>query len=581
MDSVVQIHNNVYELLMQMHRNNPDLRFTFRKSNRYGRLEKGYWFHGDDYYVTLSFWSGMDWKNRTPTIVFTILVRSGETYLEINTSDSDEKRRFLLQYLVVPLSLEPEGHRHRKRYSQWGADYLASLRAFLETDKPLIDLVLQKHPDYFSGTGDNGIWFIREEDFEEQLTKVDAYRARFAGEPSQLPPEALGRPYRIGGFAIDNFGPIQHLALDDIPFSTQWIFFTGENGTGKTSLLRGLATTLCYRKLAEEEGAAAPFHVSLSLYDETGEPLTFERKGNEDAGQEGCLLPGFASYGASRLRTRNIGFDSPARDPSAENPLYASLFNHDAYLADLQGQLDAWRADWTLDGIYERRKSFITEILTDIFPNVYRIDFDDERNGQPVTSYFEKDSEGGVFTKVSFDQLASGLKSLVAMIGDILIRMYKQQPDIIDPAEFKGLVLIDEIDVHLHPKLQKELVEQLTRTFPAIQFIATTHSPIPLLGAPKGSRIFKVERNSTAGVTLRRLDDKLILGDLLPNTILTSPIFGLEDIVPSSHDAGSLVRTETSYADLTFNDEVKNKINEFLTDEKEQHLIDLFKSRTR
>lgn len=233
------------------------------------------------------------------------------------------------------------------------------------------------------------------------------------------------------------------------------------------------------------------------------------------------------------------------------------------------------------DTIYEKRKYYITEILTDIFTNLHRIDFDEEKDGSYITYYVERDAAGGAFKRVTFEQLASGLKSLIAMIGDILIRMYTQQPEILDPSQFTGIVLIDEIDVHLHPKLQKELVEQLTRTFPAIQFIATTHSPIPLLGAPKGSRIFKVERTSATGVTLQRLDDKLILGDLLPNTILTSPIFGLDDIVPSSHDAGSMVRTETTFADLSFNDEVKKKIDDFLTDEKEQQLIDLFKSRIR
>jgi hypothetical protein len=198
-----------------------------------------------------------------------------------------------------------------------------------------------------------------------------------------------------------------------------------------------------------------------------------------------------------------------------------------------------------------------------------------------VTSYYEKDKDGAEFNKVTFDKLASGLKSMIAMIGDIMIRLYDQQPLIHDPSEFAGVVLIDEIDIHLHPKLQKQLVEQLTKTFPKVQFFASTHSPIPLLGAPKHSLLYKVERNKNEGVRLLRLDERLVLGDLLPNTILTSPLFGLEDIIPNSHDGKDIVRTEKDFREIDFNDQVSQRITAFLTDEREERLIEMFKSRRK
>jgi hypothetical protein len=579
MINVVAIHQQVYVLLLQMRRQDPSLRFTFRRSNRGGRLEQGYWFYGNEYYVTLSFWSGMDWKNKTPNIVFTILAIDGESYLEVNTSDSDEKRRFVSQFLVRPLGLSLTGVRYRKAYPDWGKDYLGTLRHFIETDKRLIDDILQSNTSFWQA-GQDAIGFISEDDFREKFEKIQVYQ-QHAEEILQSVPDDAQVLQRIGEFDIDHYGPIDSLRIEEISFSTPWIFFTGENGTGKTSILRALATALCRRKItSDEQHPDGHFRVSTSLYNGLERKSTFDWTGQEEVAHSGVSLTvGFAAYGASRLRTPRKKNGDESKNSDAGRSLYSSLFDYDTYLVDLQEAFDAWRTDPQMTAIFERRKDFILEILTDIFPHLYSINFDAIKDGEVFTAYIERDDEGAPFREVRFDQLASGLKSLIGMIGDILIKLYSQQPMVLDPSEFKGIVLIDEIDIHLHPKLQKELVEQLTRTFPGIQFIATTHSAIPLLGAPKGSCIFKVERNSINGVTVQRLDDKLILGDLLPNTILTSPIFGLDDIVPNSHDGNNTVRTETTYKDVEFNDEVKRKINDFLTDEKEQQLIDRFKQR--
>jgi predicted ATP-binding protein involved in virulence len=69
------------------------------------------------------------------------------------------------------------------------------------------------------------------------------------------------------------------------------------------------------------------------------------------------------------------------------------------------------------------------------------------------------------------------------MIGDMMLCLFEQQIEVVDPAELAGIVLIDEIDIHLHPKWQKRVPEILHENFPKVQFIVSTHSPIPLLGA--------------------------------------------------------------------------------------------------
>lgn len=73
--------------------------------------------------------------------------------------------------------------------------------------------------------------------------------------------------------------------------------------------------------------------------------------------------------------------------------------------------------------------------------------------------------------------LSAGYLSLITIVMDMARRMAELNPDLPDPLHARGIVLIDEIDLHLHPRWQQEVVTALERTFPRIQFILTTHSP--------------------------------------------------------------------------------------------------------
>lgn len=82
----------------------------------------------------------------------------------------------------------------------------------------------------------------------------------------------------------------------------------------------------------------------------------------------------------------------------------------------------------------------------------------------------------------TFDQLSEGERILVAMVADIARRLCIANES--NPLEGEGVVLIDEIELHLHPKWQAEIIPALQRTFPNLQFIVTTHSPIVLSRVP-------------------------------------------------------------------------------------------------
>lgn len=93
------------------------------------------------------------------------------------------------------------------------------------------------------------------------------------------------------------------------------------------------------------------------------------------------------------------------------------------------------------------------------------------RQGTP-TMIVEKDGE-----ELDVNQLSQGEKSLLALVGDIARRLALLNPSLDNPLEGEGVVMIDEVDLHLHPKWQHDLIDKLVNTFPNVQFILTTHSP--------------------------------------------------------------------------------------------------------
>lgn len=75
-------------------------------------------------------------------------------------------------------------------------------------------------------------------------------------------------------------------------------------------------------------------------------------------------------------------------------------------------------------------------------------------------------------------QLSQGEKSLMALVGDIARRLAMLNPGLKNPLHGNGVVLIDEVDMHLHPQWARSIIERLSRTFPNCQFVLTTHSPL-------------------------------------------------------------------------------------------------------
>ena len=81
-------------------------------------------------------------------------------------------------------------------------------------------------------------------------------------------------------------------------------------------------------------------------------------------------------------------------------------------------------------------------------------------------------------TPLPVAQLSDGERGVLAMVLDLTRRLAQANPEMRDPAaQAEAVVLIDEVELHLHPSWQRRIVKNLTETFPKCQFIATTHSP--------------------------------------------------------------------------------------------------------
>lgn len=378
-----------------------------------------------------------------------------------------------------------------------------------------------------------------------------------------------GPSFGIVSFNIEGFRGIKHASVEGIPSDTKWIFLTGKNGSGKTSVLQALFVGLFGHidgkaYLVSDESNQLSLKINF-LYNNNHyyREFSLDEDGHMNIPVSEPYIPliekKIIAYGVSRL---NIS--SPGEAKSSQS---YSLFNSDGVLLDIDPELRlmTYRSslpelkdkDKNLVNLLQKRVEAIKTLFIRLMPNLEKIEVDVTKD---KVFFYEKDDLGeSLSIPKNFNQLASGNRNIIGMIGDMLIRLFHDQPEKSDPKQLVGIVLIDELDTHLHPTWQKALPGLLSEIFPKIQFIASTHSPIPLLGAPKESVILKVHQSSEEGITIKKLDD-IDLSRLLPNTLLTSPIFDFDEIIPSASTSLSDLHTEDSFQEAMANEEIKNRL---------------------
>ncbi|MDR3008628.1 MAG: AAA family ATPase [Sphingobacterium sp.] len=558
--AIENIHEEVYAYLLSIHKKNNDFKFGVRKINRDAKLEKGYWFPGNEKYLAVSFWNGMDWKSKAP-ILSLIIYPDGSSCFEINDKDYVLEEMGLLSNLLNDLHLPYYSNGYLKvDRTEFGTDYNKSLKLFINDEKLKIDRVLKHYEDNYPQLTNIRISFINDKEFKKNIDNIENYR-------EGIKSDKVAKSY-LKSIRIKDYHNIKNLDIRNIPVKCKWIFITGENGSGKTSLLQSIAIGIC-RNQDKDEVIYENKQTKIEVLLHNGVKYPSSTQFDKDISTSELLTKGFAAYGPIRLFSESTQIKGVSFDRKIARKRTFGLFHSITLLGDLSGEyLFSVRPKY-----YELAfQDFLENVSLNIpliVSNIAEVQAvtDDENNTQLL--YVQTNAPQNAdktFKTVTFKELPSGTKNFVGFILDLLLRLQSQQPDVTDIANYTGIVIIDEIDLHLHPKMQRDIVIQLSQTFPNIQFIVTTHSPVPLLGAPEDSLFIKMDRDDHNNIKAEILD--IDVKNLLPNTILTSPIFGFQDIIPVENNLKEL-ETSDLYNEALFNQILMEKLEERLnsTDE--------------
>ena len=158
----------------------------------------------------------------------------------------------------------------------------------------------------------------------------------------------------------------------------------------------------------------------------------------------------------------------------------------------------------------DKQLEVVRQAISSLIPNFTKL----RVRRSPLRMTLQKDGE-----ELIVNQLSDGEKCLLAIVGDLARRLAIANPGLKNPLDGFGVVLIDEIELHLHPKWQREIIPALTRTFSKCQFIVTTHSP-QVISQIKPQGIYILEKTDT-GIIAKRpessygRDSNQILEDLM------------------------------------------------------------------
>jgi len=311
---------------------------------------------------------------------------------------------------------------------------------------------------------------------------------------------------------LKNIGPFGSLEIDfrqpEVEKISQWTVILGENGVGKTGILRSIALALTageagVQRLAnsvlkhgEERG-----HVELELEQQTVE-VELIRNRNQDvkviAGQTSPVEAG---------QLLVLGFPALRGAPSSEpgGPSSSTLLRRPPEPSDLtpilSGDIDPRMSDfkqWIInilnnsqaDSRVKEIRTLLDDIVRTLVPGGFA-GFDDlDLNHMISLKPVEDEQESVPFSTVS--QGMSSIFNWIGVLAKRLYEFYELDGDIL-PHMRHAIVLIDEIDVHLHPDWQRRLVALTKDFFPNVQVIATTHSPM-IAGSLARSEIQVIER---------------------------------------------------------------------------------------
>jgi predicted ATP-binding protein involved in virulence len=193
----------------------------------------------------------------------------------------------------------------------------------------------------------------------------------------------------------------------------------------------------------------------------------------------------------------------------------ASLFVEDAELIPLA----AW---WPALKSNSRVQLEVQELLKNVVPDELVLSPKLDDSGELLVQF-----RGVTLPETA---LSDGYRAFLGWFGDLLYRLTQVQKPGKKLKAIKGIVLVDEIDLHLHPSWQQTVIDRISKTLPALQFIVTTHSPLIVGGVRRESlRVLTIEDGT---ITIKPPSEETY--GRTPDQILLSSSFGLKQVRPDA-----------------------------------------------
>ncbi|WP_181257872.1 AAA family ATPase [Vibrio splendidus] len=333
---------------------------------------------------------------------------------------------------------------------------------------------------------------------------------------------------KISKITFQNIGPLggkKHITIGT-DTSDSWLMILGDNGSGKSTLLKLITLLLVGREEATsvlesnqiefvsylKSGTKAGY---ISLKFDKGFPdrrLDITENGFTFSSDDKAASIIFNAYGSARLTPT-------AKHPAAKRnkPFFIdSLFDAFEPLSDAQELLSE---------LTNEERLYAEESLAGLFGLKNKFELVKDEQSNDILFKFASRT----FT---YQQLSDGFKATVTLFFDIFSTARKLGFE--HPADFNGIVLIDELGTHLHPTWRVRIVKELRTLFAQAQFICTTHEPLCIKGLKTGE-VVVLKRDGNSPVKL--LTNLPPIEGLTSEQLLTSIHFGLNSTLDPEVDS--------------------------------------------
>ncbi len=294
---------------------------------------------------------------------------------------------------------------------------------------------------------------------------------------------------------------LRNLQVADIELSENDIKLNSYSNVNTISILIGDTEEISWRMI--EEGSSGQNHSNYDEIENYIQHLQENLKSNPDLN-----LPVMVYYQTHRMVLKNPYTFSLKK--SKQEQYYQFHAYHKAFSSEINNFQDFF--DWFKEEEdYENeirlrenpdyrnpKLEIIRRAITNLLNKFSHHSFSNLRVVRSISQRFIRNSGKPSLTitknnqDFKIEQLSDGEKMLLMLVTDLARRLAIANPNSQDALLGEGIVLIDEIDLHLHPQWQRNVIPSLTQTFPNCQFIVTTHSP-QVLSEVKKENVFILE----------------------------------------------------------------------------------------